>query len=62
MVRDAPKAALLTMRVYDFAATQDLILRRPPKRPSRRMAAGETALARLLTMRVLQHAGPLTRR
>src|SRR5215831_7835445 len=31
MVRDAPQAALLTMRVRDFAAKQDLILRSPPK-------------------------------
>jgi hypothetical protein len=27
MVRDAPKMALLTMRVQNFAAKQDLILR-----------------------------------
>lgn len=31
MVRDAPQAALLTMRVQDFAAKQDLILRCQPK-------------------------------
>jgi len=31
MVRDAPQAALLTMRVQDFAAKQDLILRSPAK-------------------------------
>jgi hypothetical protein len=31
MVRNAPQAALLTMRVEDFAAQQDLILRSPPK-------------------------------
>jgi hypothetical protein len=27
VVRDAPQAALLTMRVQDFTAKQDLILR-----------------------------------
>jgi uncharacterized membrane protein YhaH (DUF805 family) len=31
MVRDAPRAALLTMRVSDFAAKQVLMLRSPPK-------------------------------
>jgi hypothetical protein len=31
MVRDAPQAALLTMRVYQSPAKQDLILRSPPK-------------------------------
>ncbi|WLB00885.1 hypothetical protein [Bradyrhizobium elkanii] len=31
VVRDAPQAALLTMRVYYCAAKQDLILRSPPK-------------------------------
>jgi hypothetical protein len=31
VVRDAPQAALLTMRVQDFTAKQDLILRSPPK-------------------------------
>ncbi|MGY4291730.1 hypothetical protein ACVWXO_010996 [Bradyrhizobium sp. LM2.7] len=31
MVRDAPQAALLTMRVQEFVVTQDLILRSPPK-------------------------------
>ncbi|ODM74476.1 hypothetical protein A6X20_34970 [Bradyrhizobium elkanii] len=31
VVRDAPQAALLTMRVYYCAAEQDLILRSPPK-------------------------------
>ncbi len=31
VVRDAPQAALLTMRVYYCAAKQDFILRSPPK-------------------------------
>jgi len=31
VVRDAPQAALLTMRVYYLAAKPDLILRSPPK-------------------------------
>gem|GEM_PF-1052845 len=31
VVRDAPQAALLTMRVYYCAAKQDIILRSPPK-------------------------------
>ena len=31
MVRDAPQAALLAMRVYDPAAKEDLSLRSPPK-------------------------------
>jgi hypothetical protein len=31
MVRDAPQAALLTMRVWDFATKSDLILRNPPR-------------------------------
>jgi len=30
MVRDAPQATLLTMRVEDFAMEEDLILRSPP--------------------------------
>src|SRR5947208_13951837 len=36
MIRDAPRAALLTMRIYDLAARTDLILSGPPKRASRR--------------------------
>ncbi len=31
VVRDAPQAALLTMRVHYCAAKQDLILRSPPE-------------------------------
>src|SRR5689334_16931993 len=53
MVRDAPQAALLTMRVLDFAAQQILILRSPPtagvskdgdKQPTVKSAASSGAM------------------
>ena len=44
MVRDARFRRLLTTRVQDFAAKHGLILRSPPRRASRRMAAEDCAL------------------
>src|SRR3954467_300536 len=39
--RRPPENGLLTMRICDCAAQQDLILRSPPKRASRRMATAK---------------------
>src|SRR6185312_12830514 len=47
MVRDAPQTALLTMRIQDFAAKQDLVLGRSPTasvsedRPEERLPAAD---------------------